>query len=111
MSRMGDTIRGARLQAKMTEKALGKKCGMAENVIKDIESGRRIVSDDQAQRILKILGVKNPVSEELEVAAEPDVPLRPRPRPYKLPTSEAEPQPQGDNAAWLDALGGVVRCV
>ena len=96
MSRMGDTIRGARLQAKMTEKALGKKCGMAENVIKDIESGRRIVSDDQAQRILKILGVKNPVSEELEVAAEPDVPLRPRPRPYKLPTSEAEPQPQGD---------------
>ena len=56
MSRMGDTIRGARLQAKMTEKALGKKCGMAENVIKDIESGRRIVSDDQAQRILKILG-------------------------------------------------------
>ena len=111
MSRMGDTIRSARLQAKMTEKALGKKCGMAENVIKDIESGRRIVSDDQAQRILKILGVKNPVSEELEVAAEPDVPLRPRPRPYKLPTSEAEPQPQGDNAAWLDALGGVVKRV
>ena len=34
MSRMGDTIRSARLQAKMTEKALGKKCGMAENVIK-----------------------------------------------------------------------------
>ena len=45
------------------------------------------------------------------MAAEPDVPLRPRPRPYKLPTSEAEPQPQGDNAAWLDALGGVVKRV
>ena len=111
MSRMGDTIRAARVQAKMTEKALGKKCGMAENVIKDIEAGRRIVSDEQAQRILKILGVKNPVSEELEVAAEPDVPLRPRPRPYKLPTTEAEPQPAGDNAAWLDALGGVVKRV
>ena len=88
MSRMGDTIRSARVKAKMTEKTLGKKCGMAENVIKDIEAGRRIVSDDQAQRILKILGVKNPISEELEVAAEPDVPLRPRPRPYKLPTTE-----------------------
>ena len=74
----------------MTEKALGKKCGMAENVIKDIESGRRIVPTIRRRRILKILGVKNPVSEELEVAAEPDVPLRPRPRPYKLPTSEAE---------------------
>ena len=112
MSRMGDTIRAARVQAKMTEKALGKKCGMAENVIREIEAGRRIVSDEQAQRILKILGVKNPVSEELEVAAEPDVPLRPRPRPYKLPATEAEPQPAGDNAAWLDALGGVVkRCL
>ena len=111
MSRMGDTIRAARVQAKMTEKALGKKCGMAENVIREIEAGRRIVSDEQAQRILKILGVKNPVSEELEVAAEPDVPLRPRPRPYKLPTTEAEPQPAGDNAAWLDALGGVVKRV
>ena len=111
MSRMGDTIRAARVQAKMTEKALGKKCGMAENVIREIEAGRRIVSDEQAQRILKILGVKNPVSEELEVAAEPDVPLRPRPRPYKLPATEAEPQPAGDNAAWLDALGGVVKRV
>ena len=66
----------------MTEKALAKKCGMAEGVIKDIESGRRIVSDDQAQRILKILGVENPVSAELEVAQEPEAPLRPRPRPY-----------------------------
>ena len=75
MSRLGDTIRTARLKAKMTEKALGKKCGMAENVIKDIESGRRIVSDDQAQRILKVLGVANPISTELDVAAEPEVKL------------------------------------
>ena len=111
MSRLGETIRNARIQAKMTEKALGKKCGMAEGVIKDIESGRRIVSDDQAQRILKILGVENPVSAELEVAQEPEAPLRPRPRPYKLPVSEPEPQPNGDNSAWLDALGGVVKRV
>ena len=53
MSRLGDAIRKARLQAKMSEKQLGRKCGMAENVIKDIESGRRIIADDQAQRILK----------------------------------------------------------
>ena len=111
MSRLGETIRSARIQAKMTEKALAKKCGMAEGVIKDIESGRRIVSDDQAQRILKILGVENPVSAELEVAQEPEAPLRPRPRPYKLPVSEPEPQPNGDNSAWLDALGGVVKRV
>ena len=89
MSRLGDTIRAARIKAKMTEKALGKKCGLAESFIKDVETGRKIVSDDQAQRILKVLGVANPISTELEVAAEPEVKLRPKPRAYILPVEEA----------------------
>jgi len=115
MSRLGDTIRAARIKAKMTEKALGKKCGMAENVIKDIESGRRIVSDDNAQRILKVLGVENPVSTELEVAQEPEVKLRPKPRAYVVPIEPAEPEKEAaareSSDAWLDALGGVVKRV
>ena len=115
MSRLGDAIRKARVNAKMSEKQLGRKCGMAENVIKDIESGRRIVSDDQAQRILKLLGAENPVSTELEVAAEPEVKLRPRPRAYVLPAEDVAPEQQraSDEStdAWLDALGGVVRRV
>jgi len=115
MSRLGDNIRQARIKAKMTEKALGKKCGMAESVIKDIESGRRIVSDDQARRILKVLGINDPVSAELEVAAEPPVKLRPRPRPYILPAEEVQPEETKavtESAdAWLDALSGVVKRV
>ena len=119
MSRLGDTIRAARLSAAMTEKALGKKCGFSESVIKDIESGRRIASDEQAQRILKVLGVKNPVSTELEVAAEPEVKLRPRPRPYVLPlpaeekavAEENQAALSESNDAWRDALGGVVKRV
>ena len=115
MSRLGDTIRTARVKAKMTEKALGKKCGLAESYIKDIESGRKIVSDDQAQRILKVLGVANPISTELEVAAEPPVQLRPKPRAYILPVEEREtPEAKAQaesNDAWLDALGGVVKRV
>ena len=119
MSRLGDTIRAARVAAKMSEKQLGKKCGMSESVIKDIEGGRRIVSDEQAQRILKLLGVANPVSTELEVAAEPEVKLRPRPRPYVLPLpqekkEQVEEEQQAmaqSNDAWRDALGGVVKRV
>ena len=120
MSRLGDTIRAARLKAGMTPKALGKKCGVAESFINDVEMGRKIVSDDQAQRILKVLGVKNPVSTELEVAAEPAVELRPRPRPYvmpvqtepeKKPTKEEIQETQAATDAWLDALGGVVKRV
>jgi len=119
MTRMGETIRKARLAAGMTEKALGKKCGLAESVVKDIESGRRVASDDQAQRMLKVLGVQNPVSTELKVAAEPEVKLRPKPRPYVLPieppveqalaVASAASEEQG--SAWLDALGGVVKRV
>ena len=117
MSRLGETIREARIKIKMTEKALAKKCGMSESVIKDIEMGTRIVSDDQAQRILKILGVTNPISTELEVAAEPEVQLRPRPRAYVIPTPEPEKKKEvrteNDEVtdAWLDALGGVVKRV
>ena len=116
MSRIGDTIRNARLKAGMTPKALGKKCGVAESFIKDVELGTRIVSDDQAQRILKVLGVDNPVSTELDVAQEPEVELRPRPRPYVLPVKQAPTQEeiketQESTDAWLDALGGVVKRV
>ena len=115
MSRLGDTIRTARVKAGMTEKALGRKCGLAESYIKDVESGRRIVSDDQAQRILKTLGVDNPISTELEVAAEPPMKPRPRPRAYVLPVeAHAAPDAQAQaesNDAWLDALGGVVKRV
>ncbi|MBR0463229.1 MAG: helix-turn-helix domain-containing protein [Clostridia bacterium] len=118
MSRLGETIRAARVKSGMTPKALAKKCGVAESFINDVERGSRIVSDDQAQRILKVLGVKNPVSTELEVAAEPDVPLRPRPRPYVIPakppetvTPQEQEQTQASADAWLDALGGVVKRV
>ena len=115
MSRLGDAIRKARVAAKLSEKQLGRKCGMAENVIKDIESGRRIVSDDQAQRILKLLGADSPVSTELDVAAEPEVKLRPRPRAYVMPAQDvpADQQRSADEStdAWLDALGGVVKRV
>ena len=115
MSRLGDTIRSARLKAKLTEKALGKKCGLAESYIRDLESGRKIVSDEQAQRILKVLGVASPVSTELDVAAEPPVKLRPKPRAYVLPVEQqaenARRAEEESSDAWLDALGGVVRRV
>ncbi len=119
MSRLGETIKAARLKAGMTPKALGKKCGVAESFINEVEAGRKILSDEQAQRILKVLGVKNPVSTELEVAAEPPQELRPRPRPYVLPVQKTEKEPtreekeetQAATDAWLDALGGVVKRV
>lgn len=109
MSRLGDSIKTARVSSGLSEKALGKKCGFAEKFIKEIESGARIVSDEQAQRILKVLGVKDPVSTELEVAAEKPMAPRPKPRPYVLPVQEEPPAEPNDQ--WLNALGGVLKRV
>lgn len=118
MSRMGETIRASRIKYAMTEKQLAKKTGLAENFIREVESGRRIPSDDQARRLLKACGVTESVGTEIDTANEPEVKLRPRPRPYVLPVQQEE-KPEGkataENAgpgdAWLDALGGVVKRV
>jgi transcriptional regulator with XRE-family HTH domain len=114
-SRLGNIIKHARLAAGVSEKQLGKKCGLAENVIRDIEAGRRIASDEQARQILKKLGAEHQLSTELEPAAEPEAPIRPRPRPYVLQpreeTRDREEEAALANDAWRDALGGVVKRV
>ena len=119
MSRMGDTIRAQRVKYGMTEKQLAKKTGCAESFIKDVESGRRIPSDDVARRLLKAMGITDAPGTELDAAAEPEMQPRPKPRPYIIPVPENEPAPtkkqqeaqQASNDAWLDALGGVVKRV
>ena len=120
MSRLGETIRELREKARMTRKALGKKCGLAESFIEEVEAGRRIVSDDQSKRILKALGAPMLFSPETDAANEPPHEPPPRPRPYVLPVSEPGAPPpekgeiertQASADAWLDALGGVVKRV
>ena len=108
MTRLGETIKAARLKAKMTPKALARKCGVSESFVNEVEQGRRILSDDQAQRMLKVLGVSNPVSTELEVASEPEFTPPPRPRPYVMPVREpSQPAPtreeQDDHAELSDS--------
>ena len=90
---MGDTIRAQRVKYGMTEKQLAKKTGCAESFIKDVESGRRIPSDDVARRLLKAMGVTDAPGTELDAAAEPEMQPRPKPRPYIIPVPENEPAP------------------
>ncbi len=116
MSRLGDTIKTERTKKGLTPKALAKKCGVAESFILDAESGRRIVGDDLAQRILKVLGVENPISTELEVAGEGKVELAPRPEPLRRPVTQFEAPKQNEepttpNDAWMDALGSIIKRV
>ncbi len=119
MGRMGDTIQKSRLKYGMSEKQLAKKTGLAESFIKEVEAGRRIPSDDQARRMLKACGVTDTLGTEIDTANEPEVKLRPKPRPHIIPVEPDAPAPTPEqikaqsesNDAWLDALGGVVKRV
>lgn len=56
MSRVGEKIKEARLKSGMTQKALGKKLGVADKYINDIELGRKVALEsfiDKAAKILK----------------------------------------------------------
>lgn len=55
MSRIGQEINKLRLQKGMTQKQLAKKLGVSEGFVLDIESGRKIISDDMIGRVSKAL--------------------------------------------------------
>lgn len=54
MSRIGQNIKTYRLEAKMTQKQLGKKIGVSENFINEVETGKRIINENLIDRISKI---------------------------------------------------------
>ena len=57
MSRLGDLIRLERTRQGLTFKQVARKCGVSEKYLQEVESGKRIIADDQARRILKAMGM------------------------------------------------------
>ena len=55
MSRVGEKIKEARLKMGMTQKALGKKLGVADKYINDIELGRKVALESFIDKAAKIL--------------------------------------------------------
>jgi transcriptional regulator with XRE-family HTH domain len=56
MGRVGDEIARMRTARGMTQKQLANQAGVAEVYIADVESGRRVMQDQLASRISKLLG-------------------------------------------------------
>lgn len=56
MSRAGEKVKSIRLEAKLTEKQFGKKLGVNEAFIKDLETGRKVINDSLISRIKKVFG-------------------------------------------------------
>ncbi|NLB91110.1 MAG: helix-turn-helix transcriptional regulator [Clostridiales bacterium] len=110
MSRLGDLIHTQRTQQKMTLKQVAKKTGVSEKFLQEVESGKKIIADDQAKRILKAIGVTNHVESHFsleDVATTVDL----KTISSTPPASKNPSQQTIDGSLWLDALSSMVKKV
>ena len=125
MSRLGDLIRLERTRQKLTYKQAARKCGVSEKYLEEVESGRRIIQDDQARRILKTMGMQQQTEADFtldDIAATVDLqsamPAIAQAAEKKLTKKEkregTEDEASGEpvsGSIWLDALSGVLKHV
>ena len=71
MNRLAVKIKEARIKAGLTEKQLAKKCGLSVSYIIQIESGKKIVNESVADKILKSLGTTEEFVKEERVVEKP----------------------------------------
>lgn len=112
MSRVGDKIKEARESSGLSQKALGKKLGLAEKYINEVELGRKVVNESLIQKIEKVLNTNlNDISmvvtdedlqeEKKKVAAKKSAPTVSSP---KVNLSEV-------NEDWSSAFSSVLKKV
>lgn len=102
MSRIGDKIKNARLKAKMNEKQLGKKIGVNEKFIKDVEAGRKIINDRTMDKISKVL---NTDLNDVTMNFEEQEKIQEREQKAK------RVQLKEVNEVWNDAFGSVLKTI
>ena len=107
MNPIAQKIREARLKANMSEKDLAKKCGVAPSYIIQIESGKKVVNEQTAERILTVFGEKvgfdfsDKITEE-ETAAATKVVKKEVAKPQEF--YNVEPTDQ-----WAGALANIIK--
>ncbi|SET17224.1 Helix-turn-helix domain-containing protein [Natronincola peptidivorans] len=108
MSRIGKRVQEERIKKGMTPKQLGKKCGVAESFILDVESGKRIMNEKLFAQISKVLGGNLQESMILETAVEDKKPmekqLKPAVKTDSVKRSQVEPLAQ-----WGEALSNIIK--
>ena len=126
MSRLGDEVARMRMAKGLSQKQLARQAGVAETYIQDVESGKRVMNDQLATRISKLLD--GHFGTEAPEMAEP-APSRPAPRPVAALRSAAPAMPSGqvvysteaqepgkggtatESKAWTEAFSQMLRDV
>ncbi len=123
MSRIGQEINRLRLQKGMSPKQLGKKLGVSESFILDIESGKKIINDEMIGRVSKALDFElGPIGlfasedkPEKDINFEEEIRNIRSTRAVPGKASPVrQPAPAGDKPVqevWDDAFGNILKTV
>ncbi len=120
MSRIGQEINKLRLQKGLTPKQLARTLGVSESFILDIESGKKIISDDMIGRVSKALDFElGPIGLFASEDRQADMAnIQGNTSPAEGRTAsqtKAAPKPPAQNQpvqeVWDDAFGNILKTV
>lgn len=111
MSRLGDRIRQERTRKGVDLKDLARKSGVTVSFLMEVESGRKIINDAVASRILKIIGSSANIIDEFEELKDEE---KERKDPATSPAPmgrRVSPPAVKPNERWEDALSNLIKRV
>jgi transcriptional regulator with XRE-family HTH domain len=119
MSRLGEKIRNVRVQKGMSAKELGRKLGVAEKFIIEVEEGRKILNDALLDRISKVFGynIDDDMLYQIEenntdkLQGKKDIQDIRKAAAQKLKEANEEQQAPKTQIVWNDALESVLKNV
>ena len=110
MSRVGEKIKDARLKAGLTQKALGKKLGVSDKYINEVEVGRKVAQESFIDRAAKILKAD---LNDISMVVTDKVLMEERKKEKAITKEErVNPRTLGETSAvWTDAFSSVLKKV
>lgn len=106
MSRIGNKIKEERTKKGLTPKQLGKKCGVTESFILEVESGKKIINERLIAQISKALGVNLEENISLEPAKEE---ISERPKIKKTEIAVVKREAVEPLEQWDFALANIIK--
>lgn len=104
MSRIGEKVKATRIENGMSQKQLGKKLGVSEGFINELEMGRRVINEMLIKRISKALGKD---INDISMSFEEEVL-----KVERVPTASIKSNTKKEvNDQWNDAFASVLKAV
>lgn len=109
MSRVGENIKKARLELGITQKQLGKKLGVAESYINEIELGRKVANEAFITKLSKVLN--KDINDVTMYADEIQEEKEQERKPVRKAENPAKTEPKEVSDVWSNALSSVLKNV